>query len=46
LKKRKKYGLARENKPEEVIEMCKGKLPVLKEVKIKKKPCSLSFAAP
>ena len=33
LKKRKKYGLVWEEKPEEVVEMCKSKLPVLKEVK-------------
>lgn len=33
LKKRKKYGLVWEEKPEEVVEMCKEKLPVLKEVK-------------
>ena len=41
LKKRKKYGLVWEEKPEEVVEMCKEKLPVLKEVKskeIKSKP--------
>ena len=36
LKKRKKYGLVWEEKPEEVVEMCKEKLPVLKEVKNKK----------
>jgi len=35
LKKRKKYGLVWEDKPEEVVEMCKEKLPVLKEVKEK-----------
>jgi adenine-specific DNA-methyltransferase len=35
LKKRKKYGLVWEEKPEEVIEMCKEKLPVLKEAKNK-----------
>ncbi len=35
LKKRKKYGLVWEDKPEEVIAMCKEKLPVLKEVKNK-----------
>lgn len=35
LKKRKKYGLVWEEKPEEVVEMCKAKLPVLKEVKDK-----------
>lgn len=41
LKKRKKYGLVWEEKPEELVEMCKEKLPVLKEVKskeIKRKP--------
>lgn len=32
LKKRKKYGLVWENKPEEVVELCKDKLPVVKEV--------------
>ncbi|MCX8179110.1 MAG: site-specific DNA-methyltransferase, partial [Candidatus Aenigmarchaeota archaeon] len=35
LKKRKKYGLIWEDKPEEVVELCKKKLPVLKEVKSK-----------
>ena len=35
LKKRKKYGLVWEEKPEEVVEMCKEKLPILKEVKSK-----------
>ncbi len=35
LKKKKKYGLVWEDKPEEVVEMCKKKLPVLKEVKSK-----------
>jgi len=35
LKKRKKYGLVWEDKPEEVVEMCKEKLPVLKEIKNK-----------
>jgi len=35
LKKRKKYGLVWEEKPEEVVEMCREKLPVLKEVKSK-----------
>jgi len=35
LKRRKKYGLVWEEKPEEVVEMCKEKLPVLKEVKNK-----------
>lgn len=33
LKKKKKYGLVWEEKPEEVVEMCKSKLPVLKDVK-------------
>lgn len=33
LKKRKKYGLVWEDKPEEMVEMCKNRLPVLKEVK-------------
>lgn len=35
LKKRKKYGLVWEDKPEDVVEMCKEKLPVLKEIKNK-----------
>ena len=35
LKKRKKYGLVWEDKDEEVVEMCKEKLPVLKEIKNK-----------
>jgi adenine-specific DNA-methyltransferase len=35
LKKKKKYGLIWEEKPEEVVEMCKKKLPVLKEIKNK-----------
>jgi len=35
LKTKKKYGLVWENKKEEVVEMCKEKLPVLKEVKEK-----------
>ena len=37
LKKKKKYGLVwdSEREPEEVVEMCKEKLPVLKEVKNK-----------
>ncbi|OGW40451.1 MAG: hypothetical protein A2Y97_02740 [Nitrospirae bacterium RBG_13_39_12] len=35
LKKRKKYGLVWEDKPEEVVEICKEKLPILKEVKSK-----------
>ena len=36
LKKKKKYGLVWEDKPEDVVEMCKEKLPVIKEVKGKK----------
>lgn len=35
LKKKKKYGLVWEEKSEDVVEMCKEKLPVLKEVKNK-----------
>jgi len=35
LKKKKKYGLVWEDKLEDVVEMCKEKLPVLKEVKSK-----------
>jgi adenine-specific DNA-methyltransferase len=35
LKKRKKYGLIWEDKPEDLVELCKTKLPVLKEVKSK-----------
>jgi len=35
LKKRKKYGLVWEEELEEVVELCKEKLPVLKEVKNK-----------
>jgi len=35
LKEKKKYGLVWEEKPEEVVEMCKEKLPVLKEIKNK-----------
>jgi adenine-specific DNA-methyltransferase len=35
LKTKKKYGLVWENKKEEVVEMCKEKLPVLKEIKNK-----------
>src|SRR3990172_9880893 len=35
LKKRKKYGIVWEDKPEEVAELCKEKLPVLVEVKDK-----------
>jgi adenine-specific DNA-methyltransferase len=35
LKKRKKYGLVWEDKPEDVVEQCKKDLPVLEEVKKK-----------
>lgn len=35
LEKHKNYGLVWEEKPEEVVELCKEKLPVLKEVKNK-----------
>lgn len=35
LKSKKKYGLVWESKNEEVVEMCKEKLPVLKEIKNK-----------
>ncbi|OIN96525.1 hypothetical protein AUJ66_06090 [Candidatus Desantisbacteria bacterium CG1_02_38_46] len=35
LQERKKYGLVWEDKAEEVVEMCKKKLPILKEVKNK-----------
>lgn len=35
LKRRKKYGIVWEEKPEKVVELCKEKLPVLKEVKNK-----------
>jgi len=35
LRKRKKYGLVWENKPENVVEQCKTELPVLEEVKSK-----------
>ncbi|MGB3340142.1 MAG: site-specific DNA-methyltransferase [bacterium] len=35
LEKRKKYGLVWEEKTERVVEMCKEKLPILKEVKSK-----------
>lgn len=35
LKKKKKYGLVWEEKPEVVVEMCKEKLPVLKDIKSK-----------
>jgi adenine-specific DNA-methyltransferase len=35
LKKRKKYGLVWEEKPEDVVEICKDKLPVVTEIKNK-----------
>jgi adenine-specific DNA-methyltransferase len=35
LRKRKRYGLVWEEKPEDVVEQCKTELPVLKEVKNK-----------
>ncbi|KKS54351.1 MAG: hypothetical protein UV17_C0020G0011 [Candidatus Gottesmanbacteria bacterium GW2011_GWA1_42_26] len=35
LRKRKKFGLVWENKPEDVVELCKKELPVLAEVKEK-----------
>ncbi len=35
LRKRKKYGLVWEDKPEDVVELCKTELPVLEEVKAK-----------
>lgn len=35
LRKRKKYGLVWEEKPEDVVEQCKTELPVLKEIKSK-----------
>jgi len=35
LKKKKKYGLVWEEKPEEVVEMCQEKLPIIKEIKNK-----------
>src|SRR3989344_3608391 len=35
LKKKKKYGLVWEDKSEDVVEMCKEKLPILKEIKNK-----------
>ena len=35
LKRRKKYGIVWEEKPEKVVELCREKLPVLKEVKEK-----------
>lgn len=35
LKKRKKYGIVWEHKPEDVVEQCKTQLPVLKEIKSK-----------
>ena len=36
LRKRKKYGLVWEDKPEDVVEQCKTELPVLEEVEDKK----------
>jgi adenine-specific DNA-methyltransferase len=46
LKKRKKYGIVWENKPEEVAELCKKKLPVLlidteKEIKTDNKATNI-----
>lgn len=47
LEKRKKYGLVWEEKPEDVVEMCRDKLPILTEVKSRaittdlKKPVNL-----
>jgi len=35
LKERKKYGLVWEDKPEDVVKICRDKLPVVKEVKSK-----------
>ncbi len=35
LRKRKKYGLVWEDKPEDVVEQCKNELPVLEEIKNK-----------
>jgi len=35
LRKRKKYGLVWEDKPEDVVEQCKNELPILEEVKDK-----------
>ncbi|MEM2159733.1 MAG: site-specific DNA-methyltransferase [Candidatus Nitrosotenuis sp.] len=35
MKKRKKYGIVWEDKPEQVVDFCKHKLPVLKEIKSK-----------
>ncbi len=35
LEKRKKYGLVWEDKPEKVVEMCKEKLPILEEDRIR-----------
>ncbi|MFH1771846.1 MAG: site-specific DNA-methyltransferase [Candidatus Omnitrophota bacterium] len=40
LKKKKKYGLAWEDKPEDVAELCKIKLPVLVNVKEKEVTCN------
>lgn len=35
LRKRKKYGLVWEDKPEDVVDRCKTELPILEEVKKK-----------
>lgn len=35
LKRKKKYGMVWEEKPEEVVDVCKKKLPIVKEVKSK-----------
>ena len=43
LKKKKKYGLVWEDKPEDIVEMCKEKLPVLKEVKSKETTTKPSY---
>ena len=45
LKKRKKFGLVWENKPEKVVEKCKTELPVLEEIKEREiyKKSDLSF---
>jgi adenine-specific DNA-methyltransferase len=45
LKKRKKFGLVWENKPEKVVEKCKTELPVLEEIKEREiyKKSGLSF---
>jgi hypothetical protein len=47
LRKRRKYSIVWENKPEQVIELCKGKLPVLVEdpsrniLTLKEKPTNI-----